>query len=248
MARHFDNQRHYFYYCRKIMRTNIGEISEKSEKEMHRVTQILYEFWENNEAKLKELGARRPIDLFSYRLSGCQNHREIKQLLLSVPEILGVYENILIMDRLLFAKSDYYEEYGLPSRSIDWLKETITIKSKGKVVLEPLEETTQLLFGLYGQVGIYRLYDENKNLIYIGKSYNLCDRIPSSANSKKAHYFSYCVLNNKADTDIYELYYINKLKPPKNLDGGHDDTPSTVLPELIFTNILPLYNNEKEAI
>ncbi len=68
--------------------------------------------------------------------------------------------------------------------------------------------------------GIYFLYNKHKELMYIGKAKNIGCRIMQHKDNYKTKihycYFKYTELICPADRDIYETYYINKLKPPLN--------------------------------
>jgi excinuclease UvrABC nuclease subunit len=80
------------------------------------------------------------------------------------------------------------------------------IRSEAMLVLEKLDKCC----------GLYFLYDGNLKLMYIGRSYNLRNRIPTSANDKKLNYFKYLILENKADCLCLEVAFIIQLKPPLN--------------------------------
>lgn len=99
----------------------------------------------------------------------------------------------------------------------------------------------KMLEPLIEQPGIYRLYDGNKNMIYIGKSYDLANRVLSSSKERKASYFSFAAINNKADVDLYETYYIAIEKPLLNKVSNNDDIPSFKFPALKFSKLYALY-------
>jgi hypothetical protein len=62
--------------------------------------------------------------------------------------------------------------------------------------------------------GIYKLFDKDKNLIYIGKSYSLKYRVYiSSRYQLLADYVSIMILENKLDIDLFELKLIDKYNP-----------------------------------
>lgn len=88
------------------------------------------------------------------------------------------------------------------------------------------DEFINELQGLILVHGLYFLYSENKELIYIGKSKNLSERIPTSVKERKAHYLKYKLTNTMADANILELYYISKLKPILNKDSKENDDTS----------------------
>lgn len=72
--------------------------------------------------------------------------------------------------------------------------------------------------------GIYRIYNSEKVLMYIGKSVNIFNRMYQHFNGSHCdevlkhnyYYFDFSILNCPVDRDMYETYYINKMKPPIN--------------------------------
>ena len=76
----------------------------------------------------------------------------------------------------------------------------------------------ELLMSFYEKPGVYFLYDLNKNLIYIGKSCNIYNRIQSSINERKAFYCKVLKVANEADANILEPYFIALLNPILNGD------------------------------
>ena len=71
--------------------------------------------------------------------------------------------------------------------------------------------------------GVYFLYNENKELEYIGKSNNLASRIYNSALERGSIYARYIEMKTLADTHIMEMYFIGKYKPIKNSDSKSKD-------------------------
>jgi hypothetical protein len=106
----------------------------------------------------------------------------------------------------------------------------------------------QQLTALVGKAGIYFLYNENKQLVYIGKSIDLSSRILSSCQQKKgACYFNYSIPPKEADIHIYEMYLIAKYKPQFNKDGKSKGIPSIVIDEFPRSEITAIYKNENYA-
>jgi len=85
--------------------------------------------------------------------------------------------------------------------------------------------------------GIYYLYDENKKLIYIGKSTGLGHRIVTSYKERRAYFFRYSIISNKADMHILEPYLISKYKPELNVEFIEDDQTSFALDEPKITEV-----------
>ena len=83
--------------------------------------------------------------------------------------------------------------------------------------------------------GIYRLYDDDGELVYIGKSYKLGKRIQTSLHERNCKSYDYCVLDTKEKADLYEIYYISKLKPKYNVTDINADISELILEELKFS-------------
>lgn len=94
------------------------------------------------------------------------------------------------------------------------------LKDEDYKVTEEFFETMEDLTYMFG---LYFLFDENKELIYIGKSRNLSSRVPVSVKERKAFYFKYKLTWTMSDANILELYYISKLKPKLNKDSKEMD-------------------------
>lgn len=94
---------------------------------------------------------------------------------------------------------------------------------------------------------VYLLYNKLNQLIYVGKSSAIDTRIRSHKSSKRwrDHKISKILVaacNSKTDMEIYELYYINKLKPLANMSHVNNDMPSYAAKELEFTEYIPQEN------
>ena len=83
--------------------------------------------------------------------------------------------------------------------------------------------------------GCYFIYDNNDQLVYIGKSNaNLLERSCESAKERTNGDFSKIELypmKTQADTNIYEIYYIAQYNPKCNSDCRCLDKPSFTLPK-----------------
>jgi excinuclease UvrABC nuclease subunit len=89
--------------------------------------------------------------------------------------------------------------------------------------------------------GVYFLYDEKERVIYIGKSEsNMILRSKQSASKYKAVKVQYFHPRTKADTRIYEIYYINKFKPQYNRDAKTRDKLTIKLQDLQGSGIIDL--------
>jgi|SRR5699024_8949621 len=71
--------------------------------------------------------------------------------------------------------------------------------------------------------GVYFLYNRNKELVYVGKSFHLGERLLSSIEERGAYFYEYVETNTRSDMSIYEVYYIATLKPRLNEESKHAD-------------------------
>lgn len=132
----------------------------------------------------------------------------------------------------------------------DEYKTKYPIFSKKEIVSDNSKIFTEEFFAFINQLmsksGVYFLYNENHELIYIGKSNDLYTRIQTSAKARKAYYVSIILTNNEADTSILEVYYICKEKPILNTDFFTLFTPSfEISHNHIMSNTIKIYKDEK---
>jgi len=249
MNKRYQNHMHYFYYCRKITLNNGVDVNEELKKLLLEETNKLYCFNEENVGSIHEYCLRQPVNVFSFRLSKCVNGEETKALLMDVDNIIKNYISMLELDKQAALLCSEFSKYGKPFMGVNSIRQDASYKDKvSKATLELSEKTLEILMGLFSKSGLYKLYDSKKELLYIGKSYDLGRRIATSSGERKARYFAYSLLSNKSDTDIYELYYIATLKPPANSSGVNDDLPTIKLPGIKFTKPRPLYKNAKGVV
>lgn len=81
---------------------------------------------------------------------------------------------------------------------------------------------------------VYRYVDLNGEIIYVGKTENLKKRFNQHKSEdmyKECYKVEYIELENVADIEIYETYYINKYHPKYNLSKVYDSKPSFFIPE-----------------
>ena len=93
------------------------------------------------------------------------------------------------------------------------------------------EEDARTVGKVTNKSGIYYLYDEDKLLIYIGKSVHIGTRMMESARDKKAKYCRFSQIGNMADMGILEPYMISKYKPKHNKEFNNYHKPTIVIKE-----------------
>lgn len=143
--------------------------------------------------------------------------------------------------------SAFCKEYGEQADRREWNKKEVDkIKKKYRnygfsVLAYKWDEISD---ELSGKCGIYAIYGRNKNedkcLLYIGKSTDLLHRIPSSLRALRINEYAlvngvkYLILENKSDMDLLELLYIQKYNPIYNRDCNRN-SPS------MFASLLDPY-------
>jgi len=84
------------------------------------------------------------------------------------------------------------------------------------------------------------MVNKNNEIIYIGKTINIDQRLRQHMMDKDKKWFKtvnkiyYAECLNKTDMDIYEIYYINKFNPCHNIQSVNNSKFSQVLNELNF--------------
>ena len=94
-------------------------------------------------------------------------------------------------------------------------------------------------------IGIYRFRNIKNEIVYVGKSSNIYNRIKQhfSGGDLPAECYQqtvaveYCNLNNELSAEIYETYYINKYKCKYNTAKVYDSDVVIELPELNWQSI-----------
>jgi hypothetical protein len=242
----YENHLHFFYTSRKIIKNRQIDFYP-IENLLFNITKSIFDFTNNHEKQIVRKSLRRPTSVFTYKLTGCKNINDVTELFDTIPSIITDYRELLSKDidimkldldtciKYISAEAlKYLDAKKDPEHFIYWDEKVGKYRT-----LSP--DYLKLQKSIFDVAGIYFLYDHTKSLIYIGKSYHLWKRILSSCLERKASYCSYTVIGNKADTDIYEMYFISKFKPLENGAGKTDDSPTMILPELDFSPLVQVY-------
>lgn len=85
---------------------------------------------------------------------------------------------------------------------------------------------------------VYKIIDESDRVLYVGQSQNISGRVKSHLSNRhwieEGHKFYVAEMQSKTDSDIYEIYFINKLKPFYNIANSNNISFSVELPNINF--------------
>lgn len=159
---------------------------------------------------------------------------KVLRLLIDLADRFTLYREVIDNPDNKEAYDLLYNLYG----KFDFQRIKTTISSP-----ELLEETC----------GIYFLYTDDLQLVYIGKSVNLGNRLPSSIRERRKKlnreiaYFRIAPVYQKPLLDIYESYYIARYKPVCNVTGVYEGDLELELQELDFTDYIEIKNLFEEV-
>lgn len=94
------------------------------------------------------------------------------------------------------------------------------------------DETTYnfLINNLWGKHGLYAFIDDKDEVVYIGKSVNLFDRIPSSFNERRKsanmRQIRFFIEDNMSNVDILEIILIAEYSPRLNCESKRKEKPT----------------------
>lgn len=124
------------------------------------------------------------------------------------------------------------------------IRDFIKNRIEGKVNDDFVKEMSKLQH----KHGVYFLYNGEKDIIYIGKSTNLGERIVSSIGERNAMFYEYALTESCSDAGVYEMYYISLLKPDLNVDGKHYDELTIKLRCIRDEKIYPIFESVKREV
>ena len=114
------------------------------------------------------------------------------------------------------------------------------------------KEFLNIAENIYCKKGIYFLFNENKELIYIGKSKDLFKRILGSARERKATYCKYIEVKTFTDLHFLEVFFINKYKPCLNEEFKENDSLTFLINigdyENYKSNFIMVYENFQRGV
>lgn len=236
---------HLYNYCVKVCcAQGKKEIIEDNKVKFLTSCKLFYNLHINNRyAKvLDELKLKSFADIFIQIVA---EGTTIDEMLLDMKNAIG--ELICLQSDENVDKKNYpllFTRFNIPTNIlIERLKEINSLLDS----VEITNNFEEFCIKYNNRFGIYMFFNENKEIIYIGKSnINLVDKMLSSFKEKE--YPSYVMLafpNTKSDTNVYEAYYISKYKPKLNVESENNDELTIELPEIKFTDLVGTFEKSK---
>lgn len=227
----FENEKHMFYYARKMFTSRTREVAF-GEENFEKLCAYIYQSAAELKDKMIDKGAviTRFDEKFTYRLY---------EMLEEGGSNLEIEDFIRKFVKELFKFQEYLEGNNqLPNVLDEEFAEEYFITS-----LEPISVWGKEFSGDFEKdfkenarsYGIYFIYDENEELIYIGKSKNLFERLANSLRERGGDKYRFALTKTKSDYHLYEIYYIAKLEPKLNVDSAEQDELTVTLPDLEFS-------------
>lgn len=217
----------------------------------------VYDFTENNLDIIYDKGLKYPTTYFLERLKYFIHKDRNKNILICMEnstDIINTYSSLF--DKPRWELVNYFYN-GILLYQYDKRLNLRQYDSSIDCHIDCNHHFIIDLDGIIDKCGIYKLYDDEQQLVYIGKSYTLGLRIQKSLKERNCKYYSYCIVGSKKKADIYELYYISKLKPKYNIKDIDYDISKFNVEELVFSSIKSNYplcidldevNNRKTTI
>lgn len=229
----FENEKHMFYYARKMFTSRVREVAFGEER-FEKLCTYIYQTANEHKDKMINKGVviTKFDEKFTYKLyemlEGESDNLEIEGFIRKFVKELFKFQEYLEGNNQLpnVLDEEFTEEYFITSLE--------PISVWGKEFSSEFEKDFRKHARSYG---IYFIYDDNEELIYIGKSKNLFERLANSLRERGGDKYSFALTKTKSDYHLYEIYYIAKLEPKLNVDSAEQDELTVTLPGLEFSEI-----------
>lgn len=254
----FDNATHFKNYVRRIAES-CGYDKYKFEQTNvpHKLVE-LYEFEFKYEKELFAFGASGIIDYFITELKQlyyCDEDQKKNLFLEIYIEVNEIFDQAKIVCEQIKKESikndfnlfNYFDSDFLKSHYK--LKQFVKNRNKFNYLNEqefiPSTEFKEFIENHIGKFGLYFLYDENKVLMYIGKSTSIGDRVLTSIRERQIRgYIKVALTETIADIHVYEPYYVLKENPFFNKEFKAYDNLSFELKPLKKSKLIKILNTD----
>lgn len=222
-----ESPKHYYNLIKKVLYQKKIEISD-----LEIATEKIFSYYQY-EPILKKLGFKSPTQTMYLLIRDSTDINEIIEIITDFlkmyPEIVMILkdrENATLNYNLDLVYKYLYDEY-FEKRKINW-----------SAIYNYDDKFIKYINSLSCKSGVYFIFNQKKELIYIGKSKDLSERIFSSISERlKYHpyYISILETENICDANILEPFFISQFKPIANTEFNEE----------LNTNIEILIKGEK---
>lgn len=254
----FKDSLHFKNYVRKIAESCGFEKEEFEKTKIPIILISVFDFQREYEKEIFEIGAPNIIENFIKELKKLYYCAEIlkKNIFFDTFfELDRIHEQLKIICLNLkneklkdgFNLFNYFnEDFLKPHKELKILvRDNNKFNYLNETDFIPSSEFKELVESHIGKFGLYFLYDENKALMYIGKSTSLGDRILSSIFQRKINGFIKIALTERiADIHVYEPYYVIRENPFLNVDFKAYDELSIELKPLKKSKLIKILTKE----
>lgn len=254
----YNNADHFYNVCKKLISKDVNfkfeKLTEGNINDIKVLTKRAYNIslQDINCTITNKYNLRRFLDVITYEFLKIKSRKGLFETIENLYHDLEIYEEIFNKkdDFNMINIQEYKTKFYCTNCSKDVTHyEIMKDEDKRKIKEEytSTDEYINITKDIKERVaGVYVFYDINKNPIYVGKSTSdLCARIDSSREDRRRQeyieYMSYSETKTRTDANIYEMYYIAKLKPFFNYDGHNSDETTLILPGLQFSSLVRVY-------
>ena len=212
----FTNEEHYINFIKKVHKGKFGtKLSDKRIELFRKIYSIKYY---NSLFETFSLNSLPEIVSWEFKKLA-SNKKMLKKFYDTKTKVLA--------EAKLFVKNPNKLLTDKCKTFFNYCKKSKKKKNKLKIHKTKFSKSAEkTLESLLTVAGVYFIFDKRKRLNYIGKSYDLGNRIVDSIEERKGHYFSYAKTKSRIDADILEPYMIWLKKPPLNSEFVTNDRPS----------------------
>jgi hypothetical protein len=237
----FKNEKHYTNWFNKLAVDKYGKgITPKQKRILIDLWNTRYLYKRFSKFRLGNISNRISWE-FKEFIKNNDDRKSLKHFFKEKETLLKEFESI-IENPSKYEDCELLIKYtqippSLTTRALieDHLADAIKI-TKNELNLNSLD----IIESLTNIPGVYKLYNKNKKLIYVGRSFSLSDRLPTSIKERSAYYFSYITTKTNADATILEPYLITKYRPVNNVDCVTTDKPSFTIDIPAESDIFPV--------
>lgn len=209
----FQSDLHFVNCCLKTIRTKFG--NDSIEKPLIR---FLYLAYKEGTEKQSLYTAKKWYLPHLYLNAGIFQTNNFKELDTLIKEVDQSIKNVTETKRGFSCLRYSHLELEDSSTHVEFNIEYF--QRKGFYLPDNIENK------IYGKPGIYRFYNDKKELIYIGRSVDLFSRVFSSAKERNPKYVDFIICKTQADAYIIEPYLISLFKPLLNSEFKSDSLPT----------------------